>query len=188
MHTSVVFRAAMVLLLAGIASSCDSIKTRSDYAPNADFSNYRTFTWISDHPMIASTPMTNPLTDGRIQLAIINAMQAKGISYVTEQKDANFVVAFMVGTRQKVRVDTTNYPVGFRGPYAWGMGYVQDVDVREFTEGQLAIDIFDTRTRQPVWHGYGSKSVTDSDQKNAAEVIQKAVTAILKDFPPTPKS
>jgi hypothetical protein len=181
-------RAIATLLLMLATASCDSIKTQSDYAPGTDFSNYRTFTWISDNPMIGSSPMISPLTPGRIQLAIIDALKDKGISFVTEQKSADFVVAFMVGTRQQVRVDTTNYPVGYRGPYAWGVGFVQDVDVREFTQGRLAIDIFDTKSRQPVWHGYGSKNVTEADQKNAAEVIHKAVAAILADFPPKPKS
>ncbi len=188
MLNSLFLRAAVAILMAGAAASCDSIQTRSDFASGTDFASYRTFTWISDNPMIGSSPMTNPLTEGRVQLAILNEMKAKGITFVTQQKEADFVVAFMVGTRQQVRVDTTNYPVGFRGPYAWGVGYVQDVDVREFTQGQLTIDIFDTKSRQPVWHGYGSKSVTASDQKNAAEIIQKAVTAILKDFPPPAKS
>jgi hypothetical protein len=184
---SIVWRAAIVVALTVGAASCDSIQVHSDYAPGADFANYHTFTWISDKPMVASSPMTSPLTQGHIELSIVNALKAKGITFVTEQKDADFLVAFMVGSHQKVRVDTTNYPVGFRGPYAWGVGYVQDVDVREFTEGELAIDIFDTKSRQPVWHGHGRKNVTESDQKNAAEVIQKAVTAILKDFPPTSK-
>jgi Domain of unknown function (DUF4136) len=174
-------------LVLGISYGCDTVQTNSDFNRTFDFSTYKTFSWISENPMIESSPTTSPLTQGRVQLAIIDVMQEKGITYVTDPKAADFVIAFAVGTRQKVRVDTTHYPIGYGGPYMWGMGYYQDIDVHEFTQGRLAIDVFDTRLRQPVWHGWGTKSVTEADQRNAEPVIRNAVDAILKDFPPGAK-
>ena len=70
----------------------------------------------------------------------------------------------------------------------WGGPYYQNIDVREFTQGRLAIDIFDVKQKQPVWHGHATKSISSSDQKNAEALINKAVAAILKDFPPTSAS
>ena len=177
-------RLLLMVALALIAGGCQSIQTYSDYDHRIDMSGYRTFSWISEHPMIDSSPSVSPLTEGRVEQAIIDVMQQKGISFVSDVKQADFVVAFTVGSRQKVRVDTTSYPVGYRGPFGWGPGYYQDVNVREYTEGRLAIDIFDTKLHQPVWHGYGTKSISGSDRKNAAAVIHQAVAAILKSFPP----
>jgi len=181
------WRAFGLALLLGMASGCDSIQTNSDFNPAIDFSNYRTFSWISDNPMIAASPTVSPLTQGRVELAIIDVLQQKGIVYVSNQATADLVISFTAGSHQKVRVDTTSYPVGYRGPYMWGMGYYQDIDVREYTQGRLSIDMFDTKLRQPVWHGWGTKSVTGSDRNNPAPVIKKAVAAILQDFPPTKK-
>ena len=177
----------MLVLTALAAGGCESIQTRSDYDDRIDFSGYRTFSWISEHPMVDADPSVSPLTEGRIELAIIDVMKTKGIAFVPNVRQADFVVAFTVGARQKLRVDTTTYPVGYRGPFMWGTGYYQDVDVREYTEGRLSIDVFDTKLHQPVWHGYGTKSITGSDRDNPAPVIQKVVAEILKPFPPTPK-
>jgi Domain of unknown function (DUF4136) len=174
------------LLLLGVG--CSSIQTHSDYDHRIDFSHYRTFSWISEHPMIDAPQSVSPLTEGRVELAIIDVLKDKGIMFVPNANDADMVVAFTVGSRQKLRVDTTDYPVGYRGPFMWGVGYYQDIDVREYTEGRLSIDIFDTKLHQPVWHGYGTKSITGADQNNPAPVIQKAVAAILKPFPPVPNS
>jgi len=64
------------------------------------------------------------------------------------------------------------------------LAYYQDVDVREYTEGRLAIDLFDVRRRRPVWHGYGTRSLTGREVKDPEKLIGAAVTAILADFPP----
>jgi hypothetical protein len=56
--------------------------------------------------------------------------------------------------------------------------------VRQFTKGRLAIDFFDVKLREPVWHGHASKSISESDRARAEEVINKAVAEILKSFPP----
>jgi hypothetical protein len=79
---------------------------------------------------------------------------------------------------------------GAYGYHGWGYGYYNDVDVRQFTEGHLAIDAFDVALRRPVWHGYGTKNVTSAMRKDPEKAINEAVTAILKDFPPgtAPKS
>jgi hypothetical protein len=177
----------LMVAFALITAGCQSIQTYSDYDHRVDMSGYRTFSWISEHPMVDSSPAVSPLTEGRVQLAIIDVMQDKGIAFVADPKQADFVVAFTVGSRQKVRVDTTSYPIGYRGPFVWGPGYYQDVNVREYTEGRLAIDIFDTKLHQPVWHGYGTKSITGSDRKDPAAAIHKAVAAILRPFPPGAK-
>jgi hypothetical protein len=60
----------------------------------------------------------------------------------------------------------------------------RDADVSTYREGTLAIDVFDGRTNQPVWHGWASKRITERDIANAAEQIPVAVAAILESFPP----
>ena len=49
----------------------------------------------------------------------------------------------------------------------------------------LAIDIFDTADRRPVWHGVATKRISDADRKDAAATIRAAVDAILVGFPPS---
>jgi len=175
-----------VVVLCAFATGCESISTTTDHDAAFNFSGYRTFSWISNSPLVSRAPETSPLAEGRIENAVKSDLTQKGFVFVADPTKADFVIAFSVGSRQQVRVTSNPYAAGYgAGPYMWGRPYYQDIDVREYTQGRLAIDIFDVKLKQPVWHGHGTKSITAADQKNAEELINKAVAAILKSFPPT---
>jgi hypothetical protein len=53
-----------------------------------------------------------------------------------------------------------------------------------YREGTFAIDVFDGKSHQPVWHGWATKRTSEHDVKNAAEIIPPAVATIMKNFPP----
>jgi hypothetical protein len=93
------------------------------------------------------------------------------------------VIAYTIGARDKINVNS--YPEPYQGAWHWGYpNYWSGVDLNTYTEGRLAIDIFDGRTREPVWHGVATKRIEASDLRHAEERIQTAVKSILKDFPP----
>ena len=113
-----------------------------------------------EQPLLSAPAEASPLASGRIQRAVAKALAAKGFGSVSDVGSADFLVGFTLGARDKVRVDTNRYPVGFRGPYRWGLAYYQDVDVRQYTQGRLAIDVFDAKLQRPVWHGYATKNLS----------------------------
>ena len=170
-------------------SGCETIRVVSDHDPEFSFAGYDRFAWMSEHPMIAAGPGTNPLLEGRIMAAITETMRAKGVSLVPTAEQADFVVSFSVGARDRVSVTSTPYPAAYRGAWRWGRTYYNDVDVRQYTEGRLAIDIFDAREKRPVWHGYATaniSSITDRAERQA--LLREAVSKILAEFPPKPGS
>ncbi len=89
--------------------------------------------------------------------ALENGLVAKGYKYVIEAKDANFVLSFTIGSREEIKVDS--YPsmsadYGRAGRWGWGgayYGYGTETQVRQYTKGMLAVDIFDVKERRPVW-------------------------------------
>ena len=176
----------MVAMVCAFTTGCESISTKTDYDKSFNFSGYHTFSWISTSPLVSKSPEVSPLAEGRIENAVKSVLSQKGFRFVDDPANADFVLAFTLGARQQVRVTSNPYAAGYgTGPYMWGGPYYQNIDVREFTQGRLAIDIFDVKEKQPVWHGHATKSISSSDQKNAEALINKAVAAILKDFPPT---
>jgi hypothetical protein len=180
-------RNLVVALVSLLIAACESISARSDYDHSFDFTGYHTFSWISEKPMIVASPEVSPLAQGRIQKAITQTLATKGIRYVPDPANADFVIAFTVGSRQQVSVSSASaypYPIGYVGPHGWGSPYYQDIDVREYTQGRLAVDVFDVKLKQPVWTGIATKNITGSDQANPKELVEKAVAEILKDFPP----
>ncbi len=168
--------------------SCASISASSDYYADADFTGYQRYAWISDMPFIVPPGYdvaVSALNQRRIKEAIESELAVKGFTLVEDSSNADFVVSVTVGTRDRIDVDA--YPLRYRGDWRWGRYfyyYGSQVDTRTYTEGTLAIDLFDQATNQPVWHGWAQKRITNSDLVNAGEQIQAAVRAILGDFPP----
>ena len=183
---------AATLLLGACAST---FKATYDHDPNYDFSNYQTFAWISKNPMQvgATARMPSPLLEPRIMSSLEKALAAKGYRWVKNAKDADFVMSFTIGSREEIKIDS--YPtmaggVGYGHPArgGWGgayYGYGTETNVRQYTKGMLAVDIFDVKERRPVWHGVASKTISESDRENRDETINAAVDAILAGFPPS---
>jgi hypothetical protein len=177
----------IVLTSLGLLSACAAtLQTRSDYDKSQDFSGYRTFAWIANDPVIApvgEVSPVSPLNRRRIVEAVETELAGKGYRQVADRGSADFVLAFTVGARD--RIDVNSFPEPYRAHWSWGWPYFGTrADVRTYREGVLAIDIFDGKTRSPVWHGRASKRITQSDVENAATQIPLAVKAILAQFPP----
>lgn len=182
-HVSAVFLTLTVVSLTGCAST---IETYSDYDRGAAFSEYDTFAWISEHPMVSSPKQaaaTNPFMETRIQDAIQNELTLRGYRLVASDDDADFVVSFSVGGRKEMSVES--YPVAYRNRWTWGGAYIGDsVSVESTTEGVLAIDLFDAETKAPIWHGVAKKNLTAAEEKLRGSIIQDSVAAVLAEFPP----
>lgn len=174
------------LIVVGLAA-CSNVSTRSDHDPAADFSNYLTYAWVTEdlmvQPRAPTDPTISPLVQQRIHDAIDRALAAKGFKEVEESPD--FVVAFTVGLRDRVRVDHWGAYGGFYRPYGryGGVGARYGPPVAtNYTEGTLAIDVFDGQTRRAVWNGIATKIVDERDRQ--PEEIQQIVDSVLADFPP----
>lgn len=181
------YKAITVLGLLLLSAACSSISTESDFDAGTDFSNYKTFAFISDSPlMVAQAEPLSPLFEGRVMTATRNELTNKGFEFIENRDEADFVISITMGSRDKIRVNS--YPTTYRGgPGGWGWGapyYNTEVDVRNYTEGTLAIDVFDVEARGPVWHGWAVKTISNGDRSNPTPVINKVVAAILTDFPP----
>lgn len=166
-----------------LLASCAAFDVASSKYVQADFSGYRTYAWIADDPLIRPRDTQAPisaLTARRIREAVEAELATKGYAGVDAPSKADFVLAFTVGTRD--RIDAQSYPVPYRGPWLWSW-YGTQTDLRVYREGTLSIDIFDGASRQPVWHGRARKEITRADEADPAPVIKRAVGSILRKFP-----
>lgn len=155
-------------------------KVKVDSDPATDFSRYRTYSWA-----YAAAPQgINPLNQERVKTAIDRVLASRGY---TQAQPGDFAIGYTLGARDKVKVTDLGpygafYPgYGFGFRRAWAAPY-SNVDVRNVTEGTLAIDIYDVQTKRPVWHGLASKELS-ADGADPAD-IDAAVTSLLAKFPP----
>jgi hypothetical protein len=186
------------LLILGLASllltACGSTPPIVDYDSSADFAAYQTYAFISENPMMRApeSPPTSPLLQGRLMRITDDTLQAKGFRKVEDPEQADFAVGFTIGSRDKIKVNSYPEPYrpyyggwGWGAPYYGGYGGGSNVDVQQYTEGTLAIDIYEVDEHKPVWHGVATKRITDSMRRNPDESLTEIVAEILARFPPT---
>ncbi len=175
---------ALLTLLIG---ACATIQTGSHYDETTNFAEYRSFSWIDEDPYITgeASLLVSPLAQQQIKDAIQIQLQQKGYSFTQDRGNADFVVSYTVGTREKIRIDS--YPVEYRGRWGWHVPYsyysYRDIPAHTYTKGTLGVDIFDNESSKPVWHGWAEKTVTESDRQDPTEAIEAGVRLLFADFP-----
>ncbi len=190
-------RTALSLLLVLSISACaTTLKSSVDVADHAEFGELKTYAWITDQPFFTSNAVSpeviNPLNEQRIRTAVEEQLQNKGYRQVSIDQ-ADFVVAFTLGARDRVRVQQYyndfgynyyGYHHGFSRFSRFGRGYNgfgPSVSVRTFTEGTLVVDIFEHTVKEAIWHGSATKRL--SRDNGTRELIDEAVMTLLAEFP-----
>lgn len=176
---------ALVSVIAGCASTQ---KARVNFDRNSEIStnHYKTFAWLNETKVLAEPVDVNPVMKVRIDNAIEKAFIAKGYQLIDDAEQADFTISYTMGSREKVKVDSlpTTYRTGFvwGHRYYGGVGVSNETHVRNYTEGKLAIDVYDVKSRQPVWHGWAVKRIKTVDQDNPSKAIKTVVEQVVAQF------
>ena len=98
-----------------LASGCASVKVKTDFDSEYDFSTLRTYRWATGKELNPDDVLAkNPLVRRRFVKSVDNVMARKGFTLL-ESGDADFVIVMHAGAKEKVRVDQT--------PGVAGMGF-----------------------------------------------------------------
>lgn len=169
-----------ILLLALTLAACAATPTvGTDFDRAVNFAPYHRFGWLPrTHPAAR-----NPLNAKRIEAAIRSELEAKGFEFSEDLAQADIAIDFTLSAQE--RTDIASYPVEWRLGWHWGRGYFGEaLDVRQYREGTLAIDVFEARHHEPVWHGWAKKPLSEADLKDPGPGLRQAVAAVLAHFPP----
>jgi hypothetical protein len=176
---------ATVLTLASVG--CVGFSVSMDYDPETDFSGYRSWYWLPPSPT-GDPRIDNDLVANRVHGAVERSLAARG--YVkTSTGEGDFGVGYHGFIEGKIDIQTVDRYYGYGpgwGRYGMGYGGVgTETYVDQYDEGTLILDVVDTRSQKLVWRGSTSARVRENDSpKNRDERTQKAVDAILAEFPP----
>jgi Domain of unknown function (DUF4136) len=164
----------MVLLFAG-ALSAQQVKT--DYDRSANFAQYKTYSW-------EQVKTKDTLDVDRIKNAVNAALTARGWTLVESGGDVSIVAMEITHNQQTLN---TFYD-GFGGGWGWrrfgGGGFGQATTTTEtYKVGTVVVDLFDTKTKQLIWRGTTSDTLSNNSDKNIKN-LDKGVEKMFKQFPP----
>lgn len=167
---------------------CAAQQAKVDFDQNTEINtlNYKTFAWLTNSKIIGASPTLNPVMKGRVDEAIENSFIKRGYQLVNDPEKADFAISYTMGSRDKMHV--TQYPAMYQGNMRWGRGYyggmgmATETHVSQYTEGKLAIDIFDVKSHQPVWHGWATKRISSSDKEDPNKTITTIVEQVIAQF------
>ncbi len=171
----------VIACAAGVALvGCSSMKIQTDFDPAVSFEPMKTYAWMADPQQVATDPaVNNPLVSQRIKRQTDSVMAAKGYELVASNPD--FLLASYHGGQDKIQVNSS--------PSYWGYGYGASwggVQVTEYTEGTLIIDVVSTEKKELMWRGTATASIytTNPNPDEITAKVHEAVTKILARFPP----
>lgn len=179
-----------LLLTLSLLCACADIKVTSDYDKSVNFSHYKTFAF---HQLVDKSGTVSELNKRRILTAIKADLLKKGLSETENNPDVLVNATTILQDKQRLTASTDYYGVGgvYR-PYGWGRfggmnNAVTTVNVQDYTDGSLIIDIIDANKQELVWQGTGNKEI-DQPASNPDQAINEAVTKIMQGFPPNATS
>jgi hypothetical protein len=163
-----------LILFAGKVSA-QQVKT--DYDHGANFAQYNTYSW-------EQVKTNDPLDVDRIKSAVNAALAAKGWTLVDSRGDVSIVA--MEITRNQQTLNT--FYDGFGGGWGWrrfgGGGFGEATTTTEtYKVGTVVVDLFDTKTKQLIWRGSESDTLSNNSDKNIKN-LDKGVEKMFKKFPP----
>ena len=185
------WRRSAVLSLMGLVAlvlvGCSSTpKVNVDYDPAFNFQSIRTYHVVDHNTAAFVGQQGTTLGEQRITDALVRELNARGLRPARDVK-ADIIVTFHVVSQDKTRVTTYNNHYGYTGyrrGYAYGWGGPTNVDVRQYTEGTLIVDLVEPRQKRVVWRGGTSTVVRDRTTAEREELINSHVAAIMAQLPP----
>ena len=182
----------IVSTLIALTMACTSNSTKINFDKNTEIEtiNYKTFAWLTEAKIMAAPTDINPVMKFRVDKSIEQAFISKGYTLIENAEKADFTISYTVGSREEIKINS--YPAAYSN--AWDRGYFTsrnyyggmsigtETSVRQYTEGKLAIDVYDVKTHQPVWHGWAIKRLTSNDTETPSSKINDAVIEVVNQF------
>jgi hypothetical protein len=174
----------LLLLLAPVFCAA-GVKT--DFDPAADFSHYRTFTFIGGQEITRTGLLSDSAMRERFKNFISGAMSLHGLHEVPADQNYDLAVRYWVARRAKTETTIVSndfmyggYPPYWTGP--WGWSYEEYVT--DYLDGTLVIDLIDPATKELVWRTFLKQKI--EDREKAYREAKKNLSKSFSQFPPTP--
>jgi hypothetical protein len=178
----------MCFLVVVLAAASFAQKVKVGYDKSADFSKYKTYTWAEP-----GMPPTRPLLYATIVSAIDGQLNSKGFTRLEKngdlilvpEGDIGFPIEFSAGAPYS---PTFTGPVPSMNATVWTGAAGGGELMPAVADGTLAVQFVDRTANRVIWSGT-VKEKLDVEKKNKSfDLASKAVSKLLKQFPPKAKN
>jgi hypothetical protein len=146
--------------------------------PGTDFSKFKSYKWVT----VEGAQHPDQIVEQQIKTALDTQFAMKGLKK-TEGDPADLFVAYQVAVNQEREWNAYGTGMGFRMGGGMGTATSSTINI-----GTLGVDIYDSTGKQLVWRGSATKTIDErANPQKRQDNINKAVTKLLKNFPPPVK-
>jgi hypothetical protein len=173
-----------IIIALALTMSCSSTKVSMDYDREANFASYKTYAFTPE----ANDLPVNDLNKKRIMDAVSEQLAAKGF---TKSDQPDVWIDLKLAAEKKQSATATSSPsyygAGYR--YGWGGGFsTTTINVENYVEGTLFVDMIDVSKKQLVWQGRAVRTIDpDTSAEKRESNINYAVKQIFTKYPPAKK-
>jgi len=178
----------LLLVLAGTGTAFAQ-DVRYNFDKQASFASYKTYRWAN----IKGSSKMSDLMDRQIKAAIDVELSKKGLTEVEEGQPVDLVIGYQAGVDQEKQY--TSFDTGWGYGPGWGGGWyggggggMTTGTTSTIYVGQLALDMYSTAPKTLVFRTVASKTIdTEAKPEKQQKNLTKAVTKMLKNYPPAEK-
>jgi len=175
-------------LLLLVASSALAQDVRYNYDKSANFGGFKTYKWV----VIKGASQLSDLPDRQVKAAVDAELAKKGLSK-TDGETADLFIGYQAGVGQEKQYTSFDTGWGY-GPGWYGAGWygggggMTTGTTSTIYVGQLALDMYSTAPKTLVFRTVASKTIdTEAKPEKQQKNLTKAVTKMLKNYPPAEK-
>jgi hypothetical protein len=168
----------LLTVVVGFLSACSSsFKVTTDYDNTVDFAKLSTYNFTNES---INLPI-NQFNKTRVLNAIEDQMSNKGF---TKTDDPQVLINLHVRAEQKVEATANTNYYGGSYRYRYGGGFsTTTVNVNEYVEGTLFIDLIDKSEDLLIWQAI-CVGTLDLDTKKMAQKIDDTILKAFYKYPP----
>lgn len=170
------FQYATAALALCLLSACAAIPVSTNVnAALASSVQCHSFAWAGSFrggPLSAT--IANPVNEAQLRSAIESHLSALGVR--AEASSPDCLVGYGIGLHGVVEDWAWGPGWGpwWGGPY-WGGPYI-------YPEAVIAVDLYDARSHQAIWHGYARIAPSELRGEHSQQGIEAAVAAIFTKY------
>lgn len=165
-----------------VCSCSDQIRIKSDYDRDISFAPYKSYGWLEKKDIeTRNNPLIyNELTDKRIRKTVDKTLPSRGLTLVSDTPDLKIHYHIIVDNKTILQPE----PYGYQYSPYWQRNRM---DVYQYREGTIILDLMDPKSNNLVWRGWASSFLEMDEIDLSEEKINRAVEKILNEYPPVKK-